>query len=185
MVLLAVAAAACGGGGSRTVEVIGDSLTFQANDGDRGGDELLAALEREGFDPSGGGIPGMTVESAHQTMWSKGSPDILVLALGTNDMGDGKVPVDAVRATLAQWLLEVPDTCIVFVGVNETTQAWQLHQHGPPYNEMLRQLASERGEAHVVDWAPAPEMIAEDGIHLTEEGRAAYRSVIVEGVQRC
>ncbi|HSP28517.1 MAG TPA: SGNH/GDSL hydrolase family protein, partial [Ilumatobacteraceae bacterium] len=89
VVLLAVAVAACADGGSTTVEVVGDSLTYQADGGDGGQEELLTALEREGFDASGGGFPGMTVESAHQTMWSKGSPDILVIALGTNDMGNG------------------------------------------------------------------------------------------------
>jgi lysophospholipase L1-like esterase len=185
VVLLAVTAVACTGGGSTTVEVVGDSLTFQANDGDQGQDELLAALEREGFEPSGGGIPGMTVESAHQTMWSKGSPDIVVLALGTNDMANGQVPLDAVRTTLSQWLQEVPDACVVLVGVNETTEAWQLHEHGPAYNEMLRQLAAEHGEGHVVDWTPEPQMLSDDGIHLTEEGRAAYRALIVDGVERC
>ena len=185
VVLLAVAAVACADGDSRTVEVVGDSLTFQANEGDEGQDELLAALEGEGFDASGGGIPGMTVESAHQTMWSKGSPDVLVLALGTNDMGNGQVPLDAVRSTLSQWLQEVSGSCVVLVGVNETTEAWQLHEHAPPYNQMLRELAAEHGDGHVVDWAPAPGMISEDGIHLTEEGREAYRELIVGGAQRC
>jgi lysophospholipase L1-like esterase len=185
VVLLAVVAVACSGGEPQTVEVVGDSLTFQADDGEGGQTTLLAALEREGFDPSGGGFPGMTVESAYQQMWSKGSPEILVIALGTNDMGNGNVPLDAVRSTLSNWLQEVPDTCVVFVGVNETTQAWQLDQYGPPYNEMLRQLADEHGDGHVVDWTPEPGMIAEDGIHLTDEGRAAYRDLIVDGVERC
>lgn len=185
VVLLAVAAAACGGGGSRTVEVVGDSLTYQADGGDDGQEELLTALEREGFDASGGGFPGMTVGSAYQTMWSKGSPDILVIALGTNDVGNGNVPVETVRSTLSQWLQEVPDACVVLVGVNETTEAWQLDQLAPPYNEMLRQLADEHGDGHVVDWAPEPGMITDDGIHLTEEGRAAYRELIVDGVERC
>jgi hypothetical protein len=148
VVLLAVAAAACAEGDSRTVEVVGDSLTYQSNESADGQAALLVALEQEGYAPSGGGIPGMTVESAYGTMWSKGSSDVLV-------------------------------------GVNEATQAWQLHEHGPAYNDMLRELADEHGEAHVVDWEPEPEMIAGDGIHLTEEGRVAYRDLIVDGVGRC
>lgn len=184
-VVLLVAAIGCSSGGSRTVEVVGDSLTLQADGGDERQGELLTALEREGFDATGGGVPGMTVESAYRTMWSEGSPDILVIALGTNDVGNGNASVDAVRSTLSQWLQEVPDSCVVLVGVNEATEAWGLHEHAPPYNEMLRQLADEHGDGHVVDWAPEPGMISDDGVHLTEQGMAAYRELIVDGVERC
>lgn len=180
--LLALVAVACVGS-STSVEVVGDSLTYQADDDGEG--TLLRALEDEGYDASGGGVPGMTVEEAHQTMWSEGSPDILVIALGTNDMGNGRFPVGAVRSMLSQWLQEVPDTCVVFVGVNERTASLGLHEHAPPYNEMLRQLAAEHGEGHMVDWTPEPGMISEDGVHLTDAGRDAYRGLIVDGVGRC
>lgn len=189
LAVLVAGATTCGRGEPATVQVVGDSLTRQAN-GNGGletrGTDLLDALGEAGFTAAGGGVDGLRVDEAYRTVWSpEPRSDILVIALGTNDMRDGRLPVAAVRSTLTAWLDRIPDTCVVFVEVDEGTDAWQLDVYGPAYNAMLREVAEEHGDGHTVAWNPQPGMLAEDGIHLTDLGSVAYRQLVVEGAERC
>ena len=165
---------------ARALVVIGDSLVEQADAG--GG--LLAVLEEEGYRAVGGGTAGLDVAGGYER-WRRlpdRRPEVLVVALGTNEAGARLEPA---RSLLSGWLGEVPEACVVLVGVNEGTEAWDLDVHGPAINAMLSEVAAEHRESHVVSWAPDRSLLTDDGIHLEDEGRAAYRRAIVDGVRQC
>lgn len=161
--------------------VIGDSLVEQADETR----QLLQALEEDGFQAEGGGTGGLGFAGGRE-QWraaQRRDLDVLVIALGTNEAGEGAAAQG--RIVLSDWLAAVPETCVVLVAVNETTSAWELDVYGPELNAMLRDVAAEHGDAHVVRWAPDPALLAADGIHLNEGGRAAYRQTILDGVRGC
>ena len=166
--------------GDAAVVVIGDSLVEQADE-DR---QLLDLLEEEGYRAEGGGTGGLGFAGGYER-WRRVAdrePEVLVVALGTNESGE---PLGPSRSLLSRWLGEVPEACVVLVGVNQGTRAWDLDVNGRKINAMLSEVAAEHGSAHVVSWAPDPSLLTSDGIHLTDEGREAYRRAIVGGVGQC
>lgn len=173
--------AAGSGAGPQRVVVVGDSLTEQADEDGR----LIQTLEGAGYEAEGGGVSGLDFAGGYER-WRELSDrdvDVLVVALGTNDAEDDGP--ERVRSVLTPWLEEAQAACVVLVGVNETTEAWELDVRGPAINAVLADVAAGRGDAHVQRWAPASNLLTDDGIHLTDAGRAAYRRVILEGVLRC
>src|SRR5680860_1053144 len=189
-VVVAATVASCGGGGADVV-VIGDSLVFQADRGDQVGDEtqyLKEALEDGGYDAEVIGNIGLSLPIADQSVWPEvvaQPPDILVVALGTNDSHNGASPLSTSRSILSRWLSQVPEACVVLVEVSSTTDSWGLDVYAPPFNAMLHEVAADHPNAHVVEWAPDASRLEADGIHLSEEGREAYRQTIISGVEDC
>lgn len=192
MLLLSALLIGCGGNDEPGhVVVLGDSLVFQA-DGNRAPDDanrlLVTALEEEGSTVEGGGLIGLSVPAAYESLWptiEEQAPDVLVVALGTNDSRDGAIPLETSRQALTVWLEEVPSSCVVLVGVNEGTSTWGLDVYGPPFNAMLEDVAADHPDVRVVQWDPDPAMLGQDGVHLTEVGRVAYRRLIVDAAESC
>jgi lysophospholipase L1-like esterase len=176
------------------VVVIGDSLIFQAegNYGLEDGQRALAqALVDAGYQAHVTGFIGETLPAGYRDLWpsvpSPPAPDVLVIALGTNDSHDGAVPLADSRAALSAWLTEAAAVpCVVLVEVNEAATDWQLDVYGPAYNDMLADEALSHPRAFTVPWAPDPALMDSAQIHFAgEQGRAAYRQIILDGVARC
>jgi hypothetical protein len=175
------------------VVVIGDSLIFQA-EGNYGFDDqrhLAQALVDAGYQAHVTGFIGWTMPGGYTDLWpsvpSPPEPDVLVIALGTNDSHDGQIPLAESQAALQAWLAEAASVpCVVLIEVNENAVAWGLHESGPPYNDMLAQEALAHPQAFTVPWSPDPALMDPEQIHFAgEAGRAAYRQAILDGVARC
>ena len=126
--------------------------------------------------------------------WPDEAPQILVEALGTNDMhaqnGASNVPIDVAEQNLTTYLDRLPSTRVVFVEIPETTP-WRLDQFGPAWNAFLADQAARRG-GQVVPWAS---LLAQhltgpgawagsDQVHLTGIGKLAFLLAIAGGVVR-
>jgi hypothetical protein len=180
--------------GSPSVVVIGDSLVFQAegNRTNAGGSRSLAdALVAAGYRAYVSSWVGSTVAQAHDQVWpalaSEPAIDILVVALGTNDVKKGTA-LDDSREVLGAWLDEAPHArCVALVGLDEHAYGWGLDVGGPPFNAMLRDLAAGRSDTEFVAWVPDPAVHGTDGdVHLkTPEAEAEYRAALTGAVDAC
>jgi lysophospholipase L1-like esterase len=174
--------------------VVGDSLVhssqtgggIDATDPDRHIDDAAAA---RGLRASVSAIVGAdTADLGGLAGFPAPGPDALVIALGTNDMRDGVVPVDTAIRNLVAAIdrIGAPCTAVVTI-IDEPT--WGLDVTAPPYNAALAALAEARDDVVLADWAGVadahPEHLQTDGVHLTEEGKAAYRDLLLDGAEAC
>lgn len=168
----------------RVVGVIGDSLTVSAHD------EIRERLERIGVRalvdaresrrmivrttdlPSG--------LEAVEAVLDEATPDLWVVALGTNDAGVG---VERFRDDLRSLLASIaPDTPLVWVDI------WirDRQPHVADLNSVLREeLAKRTGPTAVVDWFSHGDddgVITGDGVHLTDLGQREFADAILARV---
>lgn len=176
-------------GRGRTVAVLGDSLTVQARRHLRTllADDALkvAALFGEGMagGPLSDGI-GSPIMPAVVREYAEDPPDVVVVALGTNDVWQpGLSPASFERAWSAM-TRSFEGSCIVGVTVSETTEAARYDAgDAATVNRVIRRTADV-----VVDWAvlgSAPRFTGPDHIHLTEVGQQRFAELIARGVDRC
>jgi len=165
-----------------TVAVIGDSLTVSADD------EITAALEAAGVDlvivdaresrrmasgsrdlPSGVSAIGDVVDTR--------TPDLWVVALGTNDVGSERFGDD-----LLEVLAALPEGApLVWVDLWIRDRADEVHEA----NDSIRRLLASRPSTLVADWWPHGTddgVITGDGIHLTDAGQMTFAEVIRSAV---
>lgn len=205
VVIATLALASCATGtwtgdpGDPHVAVVGDSLIAFSENGSLTGtetlitDDLVAAGTRAWVT----GWTGAGFAWAYEDLWNLPAregvtPDVLVLALGTNDMHippGGTEPltsVEAVRPVVAAWLAEVPNACVRLIGPAESITGWGLDVTAPPFNAMLAEEAALHADAEYVAWNPDPAW-TENGAnpHVTPAGRAAYRALIVAEALAC
>ncbi len=174
------------------VGVVGDSLTWGAETGGGFPNPAPARL-RDALDAAGYGSSVYSLTGFHTdllvdvTSWPQ-TPDIVVVALGTNDAHNQAVPLARYLTNIRTFLDRTPAACDVLVNINPAT-TWGLDVTAPDYNDGLEGLGAERADAVVVDWASIalahPEYLSSDGVHGNAEGQAAYRQAIVGGVDAC
>ncbi len=178
------------GTGETTVAIIGDSLTVSTSDLLRaelsGYRVKIAAFFGEGF---GGGSfshvfgTNLLADALHDYLDDADPPDVLVIALGTNDAW---LPALTSSMFQDQWPEMAEDyhgPCLVVVTVSESVDA-------PTYDVTEAAQINEGLRAHadrVVDWATLhrPEHLKPDQIHLTAEGRAYRARLIADAVESC
>jgi hypothetical protein len=127
--------------------------------------------------------------------WHDQAPQILVEALGTNDLdaqsGTPNVTLDIAERNLTTYLDQLPDTCVVLVEIPQTTP-WRLDEYGPAWDAFLADQAAQRAGV-VVSWA-APlsqhltgydAWVGRDQVHQTGTGKIAFLAAIADGVSRC
>lgn len=163
-----------------TVAMVGDSLTLSAVE------ELDAWLADLGLDVLV--IDGVenrrmthrtrTVSSgadAISAILAEESPDLWVIALGTNDVGGG---TSALRDDVRTLLDLIPDHIpVVWVDL------WirDLPDEIVDDNEAIRSVVAGRPRSIVVDWhsfADGDGLIAGDGVHLTASGQRMFAASI-------
>lgn len=164
------------GGAGRRVAVIGDSLTTQSR-------ELL--IGRGGFQWQVSSMCGAQISDylpggAYADVVDEVAafaPDVIVVALGTNDARSRA----GVRTTAPQLLAALPEGVPV---------AWVLP--APIHDELDFEIAVARADitnlhgVTVVDWAPWAEMPGariDDNIHLTWTGVGVYASLLSGGTR--
>lgn len=112
-------------------------------------------------------------------------PDVLVLALGSNDVSSRRTAaqmrrtIDGVRADVD----EVP--CVIYTTVKVVGVTLWYHPRWPQAAARWNRILATR-ELEVADWDAAatghPELVLADGLHLTDEGTVAYDALLREAV---
>jgi lysophospholipase L1-like esterase len=185
--------------GAPRVAVIGDSLVFlsERSDSVDGAQMITDELVANGLQAWVTGWIGLTVDFAYPVVWNDQSradlaPDVVVIALGTNDMavdpasGATAATIDDARLTVRAWLDEVRAACVRLIGPAESVTEWGLDITSPAWNAMLTEEAERHPDARFVPWEPLSEWT--DGgrtPHMTPEGQAAYRDLIVSEAVEC
>jgi len=178
---------------SARVAVVGDSLTWQAEHGSSSTTDpyyqrhyLIDALDAQGWAARVAAKSGATTTSL--SMWGQWAspPDVIVMALGTNDNYYSMpmtTSVTNIRTYLGRW----PNACVVYVGVVPSVPRG-IADTAPAWNDWLASEAAARGGVFV-DWAGIstghPDWFMSDLLHHTAAGQQAYRQAITDGIQRC
>lgn len=170
--------------------MLGDSLTVQARSHLRtlaAGTYALkvGALYGEGM--SGGALSVNLPDPLMPAVvdeYAGDPPDVVVLALGTNDVWQRHIgPVSFEREWHAA-TRRFPGACLVGVTVTETDGALQYDPaEARQVNRVIRRTADV-----VVDWAAASRSTRytdTDNIHLTPDGRRHFAELVVDGIERC
>jgi lysophospholipase L1-like esterase len=117
-------------------------------------------------------------------------PRVVVLYAGDNDIASGKSPeqvladyqafVDKVRGAL-------PKTRIVFIAIKPSTKRWNLVEKMREANRRIRAVTDQDSLQEFVDidrpmigddGRPKPELLASDGLHLSEQGYKVWSSLV-------
>lgn len=107
-----------------------------------------------------------------------GDADIVVVALGTNNVNPGFEFEGYVEAVADE---AAGAACVIWVNVQEFRPGLET------VNDVIHEVAAERG-FDVVEWsqvAGESELHAGDGYHLSPAGQSAYADLIADGVRDC
>jgi lysophospholipase L1-like esterase len=109
-------------------------------------------------------------------------PDVWVIALGTNDIG--QYPDAAEFGAQVQGLLDLipPDAPLVWVDTWDAERPLETRL----VNDTLRLLVGARDDARVADWASHGDdtgVVSDDGVHPTDQGTLVFARVVADGVE--
>jgi len=146
--------------------MIGDSITWQATA------NLEAAIPGIRVD----GVIGRTfsqVNDAFDSMIGQGSPDVLIIALGTNPpMTQSQVDAFMERAGAIE--------AVFFVNIR-IPRDWEAST-----NDLIDGLGQQYANVTVIDWfgfsSTRPEVFNSSGFHLSDEGKPVYANFIAASV---
>lgn len=168
---------------------MGDSLTVQARASLRAQLDhytlKVGALFGEGI--SGGALSrymAAPIMPAVAADYAQDQPDVLVIALGTNDVWQPGYGADSFEMAWHHTLRQFPGACTVGVTVTETDQVLLYsREEAQKVNRVIRRTADV-----VIDWAEigkSPDYTTPDNIHLTANGRTHFAELIAAGVAEC
>lgn len=176
-------------GSGPKVVILGDSLTVSSRSELR---ERLAHTSLKigaHFGEGLGGGPisdavGSSVMITTSSAYALDPPEVVVIALGTNDAWNPDV---GLADSVAAWGLirsHFAGACIVGVTATESaTESGYDQGTARTLNELIR---SDSGQ--VVDWAAtgtSSDLLTDDLIHLTPQGRAHRSDLIADAVDEC
>jgi lysophospholipase L1-like esterase len=174
------------GDGPRVV-VLGDSLTVQSREAlgrQLAGYALkVGALRGEGL--AGGPFSeefGEEAMLAAARLYAPDDPEVVVLALGTNDAWSADIALPAAREAWRTMTDLFDSACIVGVTIVETTTAARYDaDEARAINELITEDSDQ-----VVDWRElGARVTAGDGIHVTPEGAEIRAEEIRRAVEAC
>jgi lysophospholipase L1-like esterase len=164
--------------------MVGDSITVGSTD------ELQASLTGLGLDDvdidaqSGrrmvvdGGITS-GLDGVQQVLDTGAAPDLWVIALGTNDVANYQP--DEYADVISQLLTALPaDAPVVWVDAYLANYP----DESATFDDVLRQVLAERGNASVVDWASiaAEDGVLTDGVHPSGFGKDEFAERVASAV---
>ncbi len=168
----------------RSIAVVGDSLTVDADSQIRrvlaGAELTVDAVSGRPLDRDSGIDAAPAIAKA-----AAGRPEVLVVAIGTNDGGAGRDYVDQVADAVDD---VDPSTCVVWVGPQ---RALPGGTDLAPVTRAIAEVASEHPNLHLADWGDRLDgneaaWQREDGVHLTTTGSWAFARVISDTIiTRC
>jgi lysophospholipase L1-like esterase len=117
-------------------------------------------------------------------------PRMVVLYAGDNDLASGKTPervFSDYREFVSRLRQKLGDVPIAFISIKPSIARWRLTDQIKATNEMVKNYASKDkrlifidifGQMLGADGKPRPELYVSDGLHLTPEGYALWRSAV-------
>jgi lysophospholipase L1-like esterase len=117
-------------------------------------------------------------------------PRVVVLYAGDNDIAKGKTPDQVLsdyKAFVAKVRGSLPKTKIVFVAIKPSTKRWNLVDKMRQANRQIRAITETDPLQEFVDidppmigddGRPKPELLASDGLHLSEQGYEVWSSLV-------
>jgi len=128
-------------------------------------------------------------------------PEVIVLYAGDNDIAAGKSPGEVFedyKAFVRKVRTELAETRIIFIAIKPSlpdTPAgrWHLAPQMGLANAMVRSYAARRDGLQYADiftpmlnddGRPRPELFAEDGLHLSDEGYALWTELLRPQIER-
>jgi lysophospholipase L1-like esterase len=173
-----------GRGGGREVVVIGDSITVAsaplilAGAGAIDADvTVLAEINRRitvGNDPAAG-------TDVIAEVLSGSDPDVVVVALGTNDIGKYG-SIEEYAAEIDALVDELPED-LPLVWIN--TYLSRTPDDSAAFNAALIETLSERGNATIGRWSSIAQQggMLRDGVHPTEDGEQRFADLVLGEVE--
>ena len=169
-----------GRGGGREVVVIGDSITVASaprileGASEIGADvTVLAETNRRiavGSDPSAG-------TDVIADVLADGDPDVVVVALGTNDIGKYG-SIEEYAAEIDELVDELPED-LPLVWIN--TYLSRIPDDSAAFNAALIETLSERGNATIGRWSSIAQQggMLRDGVHPSEDGEQRFADLVL------
>lgn len=117
-------------------------------------------------------------------------PRVIVLYAGDNDIADGKSPeqvYDDYQAFVRLVRDQLPSTHVIFISIKPSLARWSAWPRMRQANSLIRELSDNHKHLHFADIAtpmlgadggPRTELLAEDGLHLGDEGYRLWTSVV-------
>ena len=173
-----------GRGGGREVVVIGDSITVASAPRIlEGASEIdadvtvLAEINRRitvGSDPAAG-------TDVIAEVLSEGDPDVVVVALGTNDIGKYD-SIEEYAAEIDELVGQLPDD-LPLVWIN--TYLSRIPDDSAAFNAALIETLSERGNATIGRWSSIAQQggMLRDGVHPSEDGEQRFADLVVGEIE--
>lgn len=168
----------------RSLAIVGDSITIGSEVELR---ERLAALDvdimaidaEDGRRMTSNGSVRSGLEAVGK-LAARDAPDLWVIALGTNDVGQYAGAEDY-APVIEELLAAVPaDAPVVWVDVYLES----IPEESAEFNATLRRALRERGQAVVVDWADLADEdgVLRDGIHPSGYGIEQFAELVATAV---
>jgi len=172
------------GPAGRRVAMIGDSITVGSTPGleaaaDALGIELTIDAE-VGRRMTVGRSPDSGTDAIADVLDEVGAPDLWVIALGTNDVG--QYGDDEYAAQIESLLALLPaDAPVIWIDVFVRDRA----DESVAFNEALTAVLRERGDASIGDWLPTAEEdgVLSDGIHPSDDGRGLFVDLVTTQIR--
>ena len=166
-----------------TIAMVGDSITVGSQDALEAGFGTLG-LDAAVINAESGRrmVAGVRISSgleAVDEITAAGTPDLWVIALGTNDVAN-YLPAeyaDVINALLADIPADAP---VVWVD----TYLDDYQDLAAQFNDVLRTVLAARGNATVVDWASiaSEDGVLTDGVHPSRSGGQEFTRRVVAAV---
>ena len=143
-------------------------------------------------EPVNRGFGGSTMEACSWYFWRLVrplAPSALVLYAGDNDLGDGKSPAfvaEQTRHLLGQLDQGCGNVPLLLLSIKPSLARWSLREQIEQTNAEFAAMCARRRRSVFVDvydlmlhdGRPRAELLAEDGLHLSDAGYALWASVV-------
>lgn len=120
-------------------------------------------------------------------------PRAIVIFIGSNDIDgsenskSGEAVAEEMRQLFDEMEEALPGTPIYCISIAPTLQRWNVWDEASICNQLVKEMAEEREELHVIDCAsvlldddgqPKSDIFRSDGLHFNEEGYRLWTTVI-------
>lgn len=170
----------------RFVAMVGDSLTVGATQSLEAAAQTLdidLRIDAEiGRRLTSGSDPDSGVDAVTEMLDQYGTPDLWVVALGTNDVGQYSTPEEYAEQIRALLSLIPADAPLVWIDVYLSVR----EEASEMFDQVLTEILTERGNATIGSWssvAPGDGMLSGDGVHPSDEGSAQFVTVVTSRIQ--
>ena len=142
------------------------------------------------------GFGGSTLEACvyfFERLLKEEQPQQLVIYAGDNDLGDGKQPQQVLEYFMGLYQLitkDFPDAQTFYISVKPSIARWTINDRIKNYNEKVQDAISNKlkGIEYVDvytnmlgnDGKPVNNFYLDDGLHLSEEGYAVWKQVLLD-----